>query len=193
MVGNIPNYNKIDVLRCFFRLSRYAGRQELAKELHLGEGTVRTILGILKSKKMLSSAKKGHFLSKKGEYELGKIMQTSSMPELIAAKNPYPDYIKIGMRIKNVPALSQVHKIRDIAVKNGADGAIILRFQNGLYAPEAGIGQDFRELENNFDFKKNDVFVIGFSNSRKNAENGALSIAVELSSSLKKFINLLSG
>ena len=59
MVGNIPNFTKIDLLRCFVRLNKNIGRKELSKELGLGEGTVRTILNILKSKKLLDSTKKG--------------------------------------------------------------------------------------------------------------------------------------
>ena len=66
MVGNIPNFTKIDILRCFLRLNKNISRQELAIELELGEGTIRTILNILKSDKFLESTKKGHFLSKKG-------------------------------------------------------------------------------------------------------------------------------
>ena len=50
MVGNTPNFSKYDVLRCFLRLEKEIGRQELAKELSLGEGTIRSILDILKKR-----------------------------------------------------------------------------------------------------------------------------------------------
>ena len=73
MVGNIPNFTKIDVLRCFLRLKKNTGRQELARDIGLGEGTIRTILNILKSKQLLDSTKKGHFLSKKGTDVLNQI------------------------------------------------------------------------------------------------------------------------
>ena len=96
MVGNIPNFTKIDALRCFLRFNKNIGRQDLAKDLELGEGTVRTILEILKAKKLLDSTKRGHFLSKKGaetdalmkKYadaadELGKILHDEHWLELI--------------------------------------------------------------------------------------------------------------
>ena len=191
MVGNTPNFNRMDILRCFLRLGRNIGRQGLAKELELGEGTIRTVLGILKSKNLILSTKKGHFLSKKGAYELDKIMQSINMPELIAAKALYPEYKKIGVHVKNAPFLKQIYKLRDIAVKNGAEGAIILKFQNRLYAPEAGIEQDFGKLEGQFDFSNRDVLIVCFSDNKRGAENGALSIAVEFSSVLKKFIKKL--
>ncbi len=192
MVGNTPNYNKIDVLRCFLRLNEGTGRLDLAKELELGEGTVRTILGILKSKKLLSSNKKGHFLSKNGKGIFVKIIQSISAPKTFTAKTLYPEYKKIVVHVKDAYFLKQIYKLRDIAVRNGAEGTIILRFENGLYAPESGIRQDFGKLEEQFDLKNGDVLVIGFSNNKRDAENGALSIAVELSSALKKFIKKLS-
>lgn len=189
MVGNIPNFTKIDVLRCFLKFNKNLGRQELARELELGEGTVRTILEILKSKKLLDSTKKGHFLNKNGCEILNQIYEFISMPKDITIKNIYPDLKKTGILIKDVSNLKELYKIRDIAVKNGADGAIILKFDNKLYAPEYNYEQGYEELEKYFDFKNNDVLVIAFSNEKRNAENGAIAIAVELNNTLKKFIS----
>ena len=53
MVGNIPNFTKMDILRCFLRFNKNIGRKDIARELELEEGTVRTILKILKSKRLL--------------------------------------------------------------------------------------------------------------------------------------------
>ena len=189
MVGNIPNFAKTDILRCFLRFKKNIGRQELAKDLELGEGTVRTILAALKSKKFLDSTKRGHFLSKKGEEILTEIYGSISAPKSISIKNIYPDFKKIAILIKNAPNFKKLYRLRDIAVKNGADGALILKFDEKLYAPESDNTQEYAELEEYFDFKKNDVLVVSFSNEKKKAENGALAIAIELKDSLKKFIS----
>ncbi len=189
MVGNIPNYTKIDILRCFLRLNKNIGRQELARELELGEGTVRTILNLLKSKKMLDSTKKGHFLSKSGNETLSRINECISMPKKIVSQEIYPESKKIGVLVNNASNLKNLYKLRDIAVKNKADGAIILKFDGRLYAPESDYEQDYKELEKYFDFNNDDVLVIAFSDIIKNAENGALSIAIELTNTLKKFIS----
>ncbi|MBI1934986.1 hypothetical protein HYS31_00960 [Candidatus Woesearchaeota archaeon] len=191
MVGNIPNFTKIDVLRCFLRLEKNMGRQELARELELGEGTVRTILEELKSKNLLDSTKKGHFLSRKGQDALKKMLDAISHPKLLEAENLYPEYRKIGVLVKKASNIQGLYKLRDIAVRNGADGAIILKFDGRLYAPESDFEQDYKEIEGQFDFKDNDTLIIAFSNARRQAENGALSIAIELSSELKSFINEL--
>ena len=188
MVGNTPNFTKIDVLRCFLRFNKNIGRQELARELELGEGTVRTILEALKSKEFLDSTKKGHFLSTKGRKMLLEIYDSIIIPKELSAKNIYPNSKKIGVLLRNVLSLKELHRLRDIAVKNGADGAIILRFEKKLYAPQSGYEQSYEELEKNFDFKNNDALIIAFSNKKRYAENGALAIAIELNEKLKKFV-----
>ena len=83
MTGNKPNFTNIDVLRCFLRLSKNTGRQELSRQLKLGEGTVRTILGLLKSRKLLQSTKKGHFLSKLGLLELSRLHDNVENPNCV--------------------------------------------------------------------------------------------------------------
>jgi len=189
MVGNIPNFAKVDILRCFLRFNKNTGRQELARELGLGEGTARTILKILKSKKLLESTKKGHFLSKKGIEALNKICECLSVPKNITSQNIYPNLKKVGVLVRDVPNLKAIYKLRDIAVKNKADGAIILKYEDKLFAPESDYDLNHKELEKYFDFKNNDVLVIAFSNEKKYAENGALAIAIELNTTLKKFMD----
>lgn len=189
MVGNIPNFTKIDILRCFLRFSKNTGRQELAKDLELGEGTIRTMLEILKSKKLLDSTKKGHFLSKKGRESLNQISNVIGTAKHVTSKNLYPDLEKIGIILKDAPSFRGLYKLRDAAVKHGADGAIILRFEDKLYAPESDYKHDYKELEKQFEFKNGDTLVIAFSRGKRGAENGALAIVMELNDFLKKFIS----
>ncbi|HLC60099.1 MAG TPA: DUF4443 domain-containing protein [Candidatus Nanoarchaeia archaeon] len=189
MVGNIPNYTKYDILRCFLRLSGNVGRLELSKELGLGEGTIRTILDILKSKNLLDSTKKGHFLSKEGIQELNLILNNIESPKIIESRVIYPEYKKIAVLLKKSHELKEVYRLRDIAVRNRAEGALILKFENRLYASESEFKGDFSELNNYFEFKNGDVLIIAFSGELRNGETGALAIVVELNDVLKKFIN----
>lgn len=189
MVGNLPNYSKIDILRCFIRLGKGTSRHHLAKELELGEGTIRTILGILKSRGLLDSTIKGHFLSAKGSKLQDTIYTYITAPKKLEIKNLYPEYKKMGVVIRHAKNFGELYKLRDIAVRNGADGALILKFDSKLYLPKAGNDYKYGELEKNFDFNKGDALIIGFSNKKRSAEAGALSIAVELNKILQKFIN----
>lgn len=191
MVGNTPNFTNLDILRCFLKFDKNIGRKELAKELELGEGTIRTVLEALKSKKLLQSTKKGHFLSKKGSEILSQIYASVSAPKEIVMQVLYPHSKKIGVLLKNTIVTEKLYSLRDIAVKSGADGALILKFDDKLYAPGLDSEQDYKELEKHFEFKNHDALVIAFSHDRRNAENGALAIAAELSSVLKKFIKEL--
>ncbi len=189
MVGNIPNFINMDILRCFLRFEKNLGRQELAKELELGEGTIRTILEKLKEKNLLESTKKGHFLSRKGREVLDGINSAVGMPKDIALKSIYPEFKKIAIRVKNAANFKGAYKLRDIAVKQGAEGAIILRYESKLYAPESDYETSYKELEKDFELENGDVLILAFSASRRNAENGAYAIAVELSQILKKFMD----
>lgn len=188
MVGNIPNYTKIDILRCFLRLGRKTSRQELSRGLGLGEGTIRTILQSLKSRNLLDSTKKGHFLSKKGAELLEQIKLCISMPKALDASILYPEFKKIGIVVKGQESLREIYKLRDIAVKNGSEGALILKFENRLYAPESGFEQDYSELEKYFKFGSGDILVISFAKEIRRAETGAVAVAVELNTALKSFI-----
>ena len=189
MVGNIPNFTKIDILRCFLRLSKNVGRQELARELELGEGTMRSILNLLKSKSLLDSTKKGHFLSRKGKEKIDEILECVSIPRKMPFHDLYPEFKKIGIVVKNAQRLKDTYKLRDIAVKNGAEGAMILRFEKKLFAPDSDLKQDFYELEKFFELRNGDSLIIGFAEKNRNAESGTFSIAVEMKETLKKFIN----
>lgn len=189
MVGNIPNFSRMDILRCFLRFNKNISRKNLAKELELGEGTIRTILNVLKSKKFLNSTKKGHFLSNKGNEMLKQISASVSTPNMITMQGLYPNLRKVGILVRNIPNLKGMYKLRDMAVKSGAEGALILKFNGRLYAPESGYEQDYRELKEIFEFKENDALVIAFSARKRQAEIGALVIAAELNSALKNFIS----
>lgn len=191
MVGNIPNFTNIDVLRCFLRFNRNTSRHELAREMELGEGTVRSILEVLKSKRLLGSNKKGHFLSKKGKKTLGEINGFIKLVKGIKTKSLYPGLEKIGVQLKGTSGLKEIYKLRDVAVKHGAEGALILEFDGNLRAPDSNYEQDYKELERLFNLKSGDVLAIAFSSEKRKAENGALAIAIELCSPLKKFISEL--
>lgn len=189
MVGNNPNFTKLDVLRCFLRLNRNVSRHELARELELGEGTVRTILNNLKARKLLDSTKKGHFLTKKGNELLSRISGYISMPKNLAIDDIYPNLKKSGVVVRNMHKLKETYKLRDAAVKNGAEGAMILKFENRLKMPESASLINYKNLEKHFELKNNDILVISFSNKSKYAENGALAVTAELNNIIKSFVN----
>src|SRR3989338_996009 len=190
MVGNLPNFTKLDLLRGLFRINKPKSRSALSKDLELGEGTVRSILDILKRNNLLKSNRKGHYLSAKGRNFLRNVNNILSLKEVQA--NIIPGKKKIAAHIKIPAKLGKVYELRDTAVKAGADGALILRYAKKLelYGSNA-FDYDFSKMENEFDLAKDDLVVVAYSDSYKLAEYGALVSALEASSSLKKLMQKL--
>lgn len=196
MVGNFPNFTKLDVLRCLFRIDGPLSRSALSESLELGEGTIRSILGILKGNKLIVSDKKGHYLSQKGKELLEKInknirISKTDLPSIFPRKKMIAFQIN---HAKNKKSPWKAYELRDTAVKAGADGALILEYDGRLKLYEFhdnGNEYDFEEIENEFSLGKSDLVVVAYADSYKLAEYGALAVAVEVSKSLKSIMQKL--
>jgi len=176
MVGNISNFNDYDVLRAFLLLEKPFSRAELVNKLELGEGTVRTILDILKNKKLIKSTRKGHFLNENGIKFLRKIREEIEGPKRIRYDKLYPKLKKSALLVKNCNKWVSF-KERDIAIKNSAEAALLFRFDKNLFLPQAE--QDVintKQLDELFQYRKNDILIITFADSYKVAENSALAV-----------------
>ncbi len=191
MVGNIANFTDIDILRCFLYIGESTSRAELVDKLELGEGTIRTILDILKDNSLIESTKKGHSLSEKGTKAIGNIKREIEVLNKISYK-PHKNLKAKGIVIKNKDKIEKTTQLRDIAIKNGAEAAMILVFDQKLKMPDFECREDFSELEHRYDFKNKDILIATFASSRKSAEQSSLSIALELNQDLKKFIKSLN-
>lgn len=187
MVGNLSNFTKIDILRCLLRIEEPISRSELSKILDLGEGTIRAILDILKKNKLLESNKTGHYLNVKGKDIIKKIKNSASIKK-IGMANIHSNKKNIAIHIKNPIMTSKSYILRDEAVKNGADGALILLYDKKLKLYDLDYKQDFSEIEKKFDLNKKDIVVVAYANSYKLAEHGALAAAICLNNDLKNIM-----
>ena len=179
MVGNLPNFTKIDVLRCLLKIEKPISRLKLSKTLDLGEGTIRS--------------KKGHSLSTNGNSIVKKIKSCIDMGK-VNLQSMYQDKKKIAVHIKDIKKVEKAYELRDIAIKNGADGALILDYDNGLKFYEwtdSDYTSDFKEIEKKFHLSKDDLIIVAYADSYKLAEYGALAVAIELNNNLKNLIQKL--
>lgn len=188
MVGNRPNFNSFDVFRCFLLIDERIGRAEISKKLELGEGTVKSILNILKNKKLIVPTNKGHVLSNKGSNVLKNINEIMDMPKELVSKKIYPENKKTGIVVKKYNKNLKIYILRDTAVKNGADGALIFNYEKTLTLPESESEDDFSELEDVFDVRKNNILILSFAEDSRTTENSALAVAFEMNKSLRTLI-----
>ena len=187
MVGNLSNFTKIDILRCLLKIDKPLSRSQISKILDLGEGTIRAILDILKKNELLESNKQGHYLSAKGNNTIRKIKDNINIKE-ITLSNLFPDKKKIALHIKNIKKIEKSYVLRDEALKNGADGALILRFDKKLILYDMDYKENLDEIEKKFDLSKNDLVIVAYADSYKLAEHGALAAAIELNSDLQNIM-----
>ena len=178
MVGNIPNYSALDLYRSIFYLRNPISRAELSKRLGLGEGTIRTILDSLKKKKLIDSNREGHFLSKKGILLLERIARFMEPPKTVRMEI-FPKFREKGVVLRNVKKKMADYKVRDIAVRNGAEGALILKYDKRLEI-EGYSKADFSSLEREFSLKPKDTLIIAFAESYRDAENACVACALFL-------------
>ncbi len=196
MVGNIPNYNKFDVLRVFLLIEVGSSRAEMTNKLSLGEGTVRTILNSLKKKGLITSSKQGHELTKKGlELKKGVYKEVGELKSLELKELNLLS--KKGAVVKRFNTKMKNIDLRDIAIKNNADGALILRYDKELRLPnsEVDFSKDFRksyeEIIRTFDVKPHNVVVVVFAKSQNQATNALLAIIVEMNTKIKGILESL--
>lgn len=154
------------------------------KELELGEGTVRSILDILKKKKLITSTRQGHSLAEKGKEVLREIKDIIEIKKLIS-KKIFPDHKKTAVLVKKYDKDIKIdYELRDTAVKNKADGALIFLFDKKLIIPDYECRGDFKELDDLFDYKNKDLLIITFAGSYKNSETSALKVAEAVNANL---------
>jgi len=130
MAGAKPSFSEVHVIRTIIALQARTGRKKLLRKIGIGEGSMRTILKKLKNNGLIDSAKKGHALNDSGNGYLNEYMKKFSAPFKIHADDI------VGGRKTGIVVHAASGKIttglseRDMAVRTGASGAIVLKYDN---------------------------------------------------------------
>ena len=168
------------------------GRYRLKEMLDLShrEGLVRLMLNNLKHEGYLKTSKSGSELTEIGHTYIKNFFKKNDILTL-KELNLLPfgiDADSFIIHLQNHPIPKHVVDLRDIAVKAGASGAIILLFKNKrLIVPTvySDLSLDHPELANtllyNFDLSEEDVLIISFSKNKWRALEGCLAITLFLS------------
>jgi len=175
-------YFKPDVLNTFLNLEKPMSRAELVARTGLGEGSMRSILNILKAKGLIQSSKRGHWATKRGLSLLRELQRQLDILEPRSLKFPKSREIlcfHIRGPVNQVPS----YLLRDIAVRWGATGALIFRF-NGrqLVLPPSrrvDYNEDYSALTKGLE--KEDHLALLWGEHKPSLVSGGLEIASVLS------------
>ncbi|MFH1402933.1 MAG: DUF4443 domain-containing protein [Candidatus Altiarchaeota archaeon] len=185
MVGADPSFTETHLVRTLLLMYKESlGRKKLVRLLGVGEGSVRTIIKRLTSEGLLSSSMTGHSLTGKGRRRVDGYLERFSTP--IPIEFPIVGGVKSMTVVYSASSrLSSGVLERDLAVKSGADGAVILSYSDGrLVFPSAG--DELERFTEVFDLagvslSEGDVIVVSFADSYQRAEDAAVAIALMLS------------
>jgi DNA-binding PadR family transcriptional regulator len=184
--GPLPRFAESQVRRALEIIAERGrvGRKQLARELGIGEGSVRTILRRLETRGLITSSRGGHSITAKGRRELGR---TSGYVRVDAGDLTVGE-VDVATIVKGAAAMVRRGiEQRDEAIKAGADGATVLIFKEGklqfpdgfLEVPQE-VGKMLIEI---FKPKEGDVIIIGSAKDEFTAEVGARAAARTLARS----------
>jgi len=186
------NFDGIDILRVLFMMSdRPVSRSEITEKLCIGEGSVRTILDTLKEKRLLDSTQKGHMLSDAGNNLIKKIKAIIDLPKEITIASIYPELNKYSLLLRKHDKREINYKVRDVAVKEGSEGAMIFEYDESLILPGVQTKLKFKEIEEQYDLKKGDIVVVSLAKDIETGTRSALAVSLYLSTELGKILESL--
>jgi len=192
--GPSPAYSAAHVVKLLRILQEEVtmGRITLAKRLGIGEGSVRTIIKRLLEMSLISvDAVGGCHLTPKGESvvaDLGKVMVSAGAIGLKEMGVASPAY---AIQLRGILAVPSATKLRDEAVRSGAEGMMVFQDILGRIALPL-ISEDIAKeypvldatIKSRFSPKNRDLLLVSFSNDPLDAELGALSVSLNLIYSL---------
>jgi DNA-binding MarR family transcriptional regulator len=182
--GRSPDFTKAHILYALILLrAQRIGRKQLAEELHLGEGTIRTMLSRLQDMGLIEISRPGVTLSDTGNEYLNAVTG-------VLMWKPLPDteitVDEINWAVIVRGASSRIRlgvEQRDQALIHGATGATTMIYQQEAWVLP-GIDEEVEDQIlkslSEFDPNENDVAVIGTSSNGFTATLGALAAALDL-------------
>jgi DNA-binding PadR family transcriptional regulator len=187
-VGPLPRFAEVQVRETLNLIEKYgrAGRKQLAEELGVGEGSMRTILDTLKKRGLITSSRGGHALTDKGRRFLGRPLEFV----MVDAGDLTVGEVDVATLVREAAAkVKKGIEQRDAAIKVGADGATVLVFKGGkLQFPNGFIKVNVKleKLIKIFRPREEDVIIIGTARDAVKAEAGARAAARTLTTKVPR-------
>ncbi len=185
--GPSPSFSVFHIIKALELIAktRQLGRGRLSEELKIGEGATRTLIERLKNADLVLMSRQGCLLTAKGKKVWSEFQSTFpkktklNMNELTSADCNVAVHVSGGGNSVRA-GLEQ----RDAAVIIGARGAITVVFRKrrlSIPTISEDLSKDFPDVSSQitelFRMKESDVVVVGYADSWKQAEYGALAAA----------------
>jgi len=187
--GPIPKFSDYHIWKALDCLDKNnpIGRKKLSSLIGVGEGSTRTILGILQEHELVDIDKSGVSINKKGtDYYNSVYMEIKHLDAGSLTIGEYDCVVRISKMASRVKYGCEE---RDIAIKAGATGATTLVCNNGkLLFPGSGYLVDpslSDLLWSNVNIRNEDVIIIGTGENPTMAEEGAVIAALTLMGGLQ--------
>ena len=187
--GPIPKFSDYHIWKALDCLEKNnpIGRKKLSTMIGVGEGSTRTILGILQEHGLVDIDKSGVSINKKGmDYYSSTYMEIKHLDTETLTIGEYDCVVRVSKMSSRVKYGCEE---RDVAIRAGASGATTLICNNGrLMFPGSGYPVD-SELNDllwaNISIRNEDVIIIGTGGTPDIAEEGAVIAALTLMGGLQ--------
>jgi len=187
--GRSPSFAEAHVVKALEEISlqESVGRLKLSRDLHLGEGEVRTLVRHLKNEGLIDVSESGISLSEGGKRMLSRLRTLVSEQMEIRSTSLTVGFFNVAVRVAGMKdCIKYGLEQRDAAIMAGAKGATTLVFtKNRLTIP--GTEEDVSKSDpsllaslSKLSLNEGDVIILGSADEKIRAELGAKTAALEL-------------
>lgn len=180
-------WHLLAALLIYYHTKGPIGRYQLAEELELGGGSIRSLVKFLRAQGLIQAVgRQGHQLSKEGDRHLTRLHRVLVNTGRIRQTSFTVDRINFGCHLRNRAHLvTDGVRLRDAAMQAGASGAttliqgpnpeyLIMPTEHRVSRTEAA------ELLKGFDLAEGDVLIIGTGPTDIAARLGAIAAIMTL-------------
>ena len=191
--GPDPKFTVYHIWKCYDLICRDGpvGRRAIARMIGLGEGSTRTLLDKMVAEGAVEETKTGCLLTNKGR---SKLREAGIRIITIDYPDPLPADYKCAVLVRGMAdRVDAGTEQRDDAVRAGAEGAITLVARDGMLVfPRDERFPDQKDVEqwiSHYGIRDGDVVIIAGSSSYEDAERGAVTSALNLSTRTRRCWN----
>ncbi len=195
VVRTLRKFDDLDIMLTFLEIGhKTVSREELATITEFGEGSIKSMIKILKNNDFVSTEKKGNKLTEKGKKYFSEIYKFIS-PIIKINQDIFRDNLDCYgciLRKYNRNKQEKLYVARENGIRVGCNSAMILTCENDLLKAQYVEEFNFNFLKKEFDIKNKELLIVTSSNKKTIAEKGILTISCYLNEELNNIVSLIA-